>query len=112
MSRTFMEAYSQALAEATLKVKEHDEDGENQVVPIEQMFPHGPQDGLFVVWMKVGRALGYERAHNIEKVREELVDIINYAAFTMAIIDHWREGNTDEHRSDSPISASRIGSSY
>lgn len=83
-TKSFDEAYREALSEAAAVVAAHSVDGENDVVPIEQVFPHGDQDIMFMVYMKACRAIGYQKAGNAKKVRDEAVDMINYAAFLIA----------------------------
>lgn len=85
-SEEFLSTYGQAMKDAQKIVDEHSNDGENDVVSIEQMFPHGPQDASFVLFQKISRILGYEKAGNSQKVLEEAYDIINYGAFLVALL--------------------------
>ena len=77
----FFKAYIEALEYAKEAVISHTRDGENEYTSIVKMFPHGVQDLLFVVYTKACRALGYEKRGMVEKVLEEMRDIVNYAAF-------------------------------
>ena len=81
----FLHFYSQAFESAQRVVKEHSEDGENEIFSIPQMYPNGGSDILFMMFHKVTRALGYNRAGNYSKVLEEVLDILNYAAFYFAL---------------------------
>jgi len=81
----FLQLYSQAFESAQRIVKEHSEDGENEIFSIPQMYPNGRQDLLFMLFHKVTRALGYDRAKNHSKALEEVLDILNYAAFYFAL---------------------------
>lgn len=83
----FLERFHEALEEARSEVDRHTEDGENEVVSLPEMFPHGTTDITFMLFTKICRILGYERANNFDKVRDEAVDIINYAAFLIAYLD-------------------------
>lgn len=76
---------------ATEIITQHTAEGENDLVSLDQMFPHGIQDILFVIWQKTGRALGYEHAGNFEGVARELPDIINYAGFGLALLNSVQE---------------------
>lgn len=67
-------------------VGKHTQDGENAVIPVSQMFPHGAQDTLFLVYMKICRSLGYYQRGLPYKVLEELADIVNYAAFSSVLL--------------------------
>lgn len=83
----FFTHYEEALKRAEEIVSDHTSEGENKVVPIEKMFPHGAQDTLFLVYMKACRSIGYEEAGSLDAVRREMYDIINYAAFTLALLE-------------------------
>lgn len=85
-SEEFLFIYRQAMKDAQGIVGQHTDDGENQVVSIEQMFPHGSQDANFILFQKISRILGYEKAGNAKKVLEEAYDIINYGAFLVALL--------------------------
>lgn len=80
----FLEAYHKALQDVQKIVDDHSKDGENEVFSIDQMYPHGIQDILFMIYHKVTRILGYHAKGNHLKVIEELQDVINYAGFGIA----------------------------
>lgn len=61
--------------------------GQNSKTPIRQMFPSGYRDTSFLVYMKAARVLGKLEVRNLQSARDELLDIINYAAFTIVMID-------------------------
>jgi len=80
----FLEMYKKALQDAQQIVEDHSNDGENEVFSIDQMYPHGIQDILFMIYHKVTRILGYHKKGNHLKVVDELQDVINYAGFGLA----------------------------
>ncbi len=84
----FQELFKKALREAEELVSMRNY--RNAHTPIEKMFPHKTQDLTFMLTMKVSRILGAETLPEPERtkmVREEAIDILNYAAFLVALID-------------------------
>ena len=59
----------------------------NDITSTDGMFPHGSQDVTFMCHMKIARALGYEKAENWLRMEDELLDLINYGAFALVLLD-------------------------
>jgi hypothetical protein len=83
----FLGAYSRALAHALAIVRKRELEGENTIVPLPDMFPHGTSDLTFMLHTKVSRILGYEAAGDLDRTRGEVYDLINYAGFLIAMMD-------------------------
>lgn len=83
----FMLKYEKVFESARSRVREQKALGENLFIPLPMMFPHGVQDPLFLTYTKACRAIGYLRARNLKKVKEELIDIINYANFAAILVE-------------------------
>lgn len=64
----------------------HEGDGENDIIPMSKMFPHGAQDLVYEIYKKVCRMLGYEKHGNLTKVYDEAQDVLNYCAFLLTIL--------------------------
>lgn len=80
-----LKRYPSVLEEAAALIQARED--RNRFLSLENMFPHGPQDLTFVVWMKAARILGLEAAGRLKEVREEALDVLNYAAFLVGLID-------------------------
>jgi len=80
----FLPQLAKEVHEALSIITEHQNDGENQFLPITGMFPDGAQDLLYEIFKKVVRARGYLKKGVTTKVRMELQDILNYAGFALA----------------------------
>lgn len=94
-SQEFLQMSERELSKAWQIVISHDQDGENEIVPLSKMFPHGAPDAMFLIYMKISRALGYYTQPSLRhKVYEELQDILNYAAFTLTLLQIESEGET------------------
>lgn len=80
-----LQAYQYVMTEAkeTVLSRQH----RNDVIPLRDMFPHGVQDLSFMLHMKTSRLLGEEANGDWAKVRDEAIDICNYAAFLVAYMD-------------------------
>jgi hypothetical protein len=99
----FLDCYHRALLEAVEVVDRKESEGRNQIISLPAMFPHGASDCVFMIYMKIARSLGYDSSHNRITLREELLDIINYAGFAIALLD----GETNENCTNPSDSASR-----
>lgn len=84
---SFLASYHAALEECREIVAQHSDDGENDLISLWQMFPHGSQDILFMIFTKACRALGYAAKGNLIKVADEARDIVNYGAFLVVFIE-------------------------
>lgn len=82
-------------------VLDHTEDGENDIRPISQDYPHGMADLLYELNKKIGRALGYDNRGTLQKVLAELQDIVNYALFGLSIDFTGDSNASDRHPTDS-----------
>lgn len=88
MTPEIEQAYKRALDRAEEIFAQRDATGRNAVVPLERMFPHGPQDLTFMLYNKASRCLGLAATPGgREKLIEESVDIINYAAFLIMMLE-------------------------
>ena len=110
---TFEDQLTNVFHEALKKVKDHTEDGENSLQGPLDMYPHGIlQDLAFMVYHKASRAIAYgshiyppfndlseKELRSIACMRDDLVDIINYAAFLIIGID----GIVEENKCSSPF---------
>ena len=83
----FLARYQAALDHAEKIVHDHDLRGENLVMPLPSTFPHGPPDLTFMLFNKICRVLGYEENGKLDLVKSEAYDIINYAAFLVALLE-------------------------
>lgn len=83
---TFIDRAHDEIGLAWAIVQEHSEAGENEIVSIEKMLPHGSQDLVYEVFKKACRMVGYDKKQNPLKVYQEAQDIINYCAFLLALI--------------------------
>jgi len=83
---SFVEVVQEEIQECQKIIQIHSEAGENAVVPIEQMFPHGISDVTYTIFMKAARAIGYEISGDEDRVREEVRDIVNYCGFLLALL--------------------------
>ena len=72
---------------AVNRINEQAKLGENDFTSLPDMFPHGSQDAAFMVYTKACRALGYLKAGNLKKAKEEFLDIINYSAFGYILVE-------------------------
>lgn len=81
----FLDAYHKALSWAERRVDEQTEKGENAHTSIPDMFPHGFADLSFMIHTKAARLLGYEITEHYAESVEEARDLINYAAFYIAL---------------------------
>lgn len=82
----FLDVFEAEIFSAKEIVLTHLAEGENETVPMAQMYPHGVSDLTFMLYTKIGRVLGYERAGDLTKVYNEVQDILNYAGFLLAYI--------------------------
>jgi hypothetical protein len=87
----FLERYERALEQCRQLVSQRGSEGRNALISMSEMFPDGYKNIAFMLYMKSARALSESTINNEEKVIEELVDIINYAAFGLAWIQLNRE---------------------
>ena len=78
--------YLEALGKACDIVLERDSQGENESTPIEKSFLNGTPDLFSLIYLKIVRVNGRYKRGDRESIIEELLDIINYAAFAVAMI--------------------------
>jgi len=94
----FRERASQAIEEAHALVKERN--SYNTIVSLPDMFPHGVQDLTYELHKKSSRMLGLIQASVVlpvgdwdrckallQAARDHAIDMINYSAFTVALLD-------------------------
>ena len=85
----FMRLYKLQLFNAEQLVSTKAQLGRNNFVGLPDMFPHAEQSCVDIVYMKSARI---SNTDDLKTIREELVDIINYAAFGLALIQGEEEG--------------------
>lgn len=83
-TEAFLRMYEDVLSEAIEKVKERAAQGRNNIISLPRMFPRGTDDLTLQLYMKSSRIVG---ASDPTVLREEAIDIINYASFLVAMID-------------------------
>lgn len=64
--------------------------GRNDEVPVPDMFPRGAKDCVTMIYMKSCRIIA--EATEDKTIEEELIDILNYAAFGLTILEGERRG--------------------
>ena len=89
----FLEDANDELNRAWAIVGDHAKNGENNVVPVDQMFPHGSCDLTFMIFTKSARMVGYEKEGDFDKVYAEIQDIANYCGFALAMIKRENPGS-------------------
>ena len=81
--------YAQALGEASnIVLNRGAEEGRNLARDFWDTFPHGLSDMTFMVRDKADRILGAEAKNRLDIIRDNALDIINYAAFIVMWIDN------------------------
>jgi len=87
------EDYSRVMTEAVDIVKDRNAKGRNSVISFYAGFPHGSQDVSFELQRRVNRILGNEAVLGKAAVRrEDAIDLINYAAFYVMLLDREASG--------------------
>lgn len=83
------------LDEAYLIVVDRGEaEGRNKSRDFWETFPHGLSDMTFMVRDKADRVLGAEQLGRMDIIRDNALDIINYAAFIVMWIDRETRSET------------------
>ena len=85
------EDYLEVTREASAIIKDRDSKGRNANTSFYDGFPHGPQDVSFELKRRVARILGAEKVGDLITARGDAIDLINYAAFYVMMLD--RETN-------------------
>lgn len=95
-------SYESVLGECQAIVHDRDQQARNAYAPFFAQFPHGVQDVTFELHRRVARVLGAEKAvlngHHgafndpqaqalTTTMRGDLVDLVNYAAFAVLLLD-------------------------
>ena len=75
--------------EAAAIIRERDARGRNIEVGFYEGFPHGYADISFELWRRVARILGAEKVGSLTAARADALDLLNYAAFYVMILDRW-----------------------
>jgi hypothetical protein len=83
---SFIEVVQEEISECQKIIQIHTDAGENDIVAIDQMFPHKTADLAFMIFTKAARVVGYEMHGEMDKVRMEVQDIINYCGFLLAFL--------------------------
>ena len=82
-----LDHYNRVVDEARAIIVDRDQRGRNNVVPFYDGFPHGHVDVSFELSRRVGRILGAEKVGKLEVAREDALDLLNYAAFYVMLLD-------------------------
>lgn len=80
-------AYQEILREAESIIDDRTKKGRNAHSDFWAGFPHGPQDVTFELHRRVKRILGAEKIGDLETMRGDAIDLLNYAAFLILWID-------------------------
>ena len=75
--------------EAAAIIRERDARGRNTEVGFYEGFPHGYADISFELWRRVARILGAEKVGSLTAARADALDLLNYAAFYVMVLDRW-----------------------
>ncbi|WP_413935931.1 hypothetical protein [Nitrospira sp. BLG_1] len=81
------EDYLQVTREAIAIIKDRDEKGRNEETSFYAGFPHGSRDVSFELKRRVARILGAERRGMLTVARGDAIDLLNYAAFYVMMLD-------------------------
>lgn len=92
----FIDRFTVVLDEAAEIVNSRDRDGRNAAVSVKDQF-ESTEFVLGLIKMKEARARSYLAAGNFPKFKEELQDIINYAAFCI-VFEEEKQGAENERR--------------
>lgn len=84
-------AYTSVLEEATKIIEDRDAKGRNNVIPFYDGFPHGYADVSFEMSRRVGRILGAEKVKQLDVARADALDLLNYAAFYVMLLDRFED---------------------
>ena len=79
--------YDSVLGEAMKIVANRNQQGRNLAVEFYDGFPHGHADVSFELWRRVARILGAEKAEKLDTARADALDLLNYAAFYVMLLD-------------------------
>ena len=79
--------YDTVIHEAYAIISDRSAQGRNGAVGFYEGFPHGHTDISFELWRRVARILGAEKAGKMETARKDAVDLLNYAAFYVMVLD-------------------------
>ena len=83
--------YDSVLGEAMKIVANRNQQGRNLAVEFYDGFPHGHADVSFELWRRVARILGAEKAEKLDTARADALDLLNYAAFYVMLLDRHNE---------------------
>lgn len=93
--------YEAVSAEAKAICLDRDEKGRNDDTPFWAGWPHGHQDISFEMKRRVARILGAEHRGRLEIAREDALDLLNYAAFYVMLLDR-QQGQPSPYSDHSP----------
>ena len=79
--------YTDVTKEASEIIRDRDGKGRNDAVGFYEGYPHGHQDVSFELARRVGRVLGAEKAECLMVARADALDLLNYAAFYVMVLD-------------------------
>ena len=91
LASNYMAHYRYTLDEARLIVQDRHAKGRNAKTGFYNGFPHGSKDISFELSRRVNRILGAEIVATngaIASAREDALDLLNYAAFYVMMLDH------------------------
>ena len=83
--------YDSVLGEAMRIVVDRNQQGRNLAIEFYDGFPHGHADVSFELWRRVARILGAEKAEKLDTARADALDLLNYAAFYVMLLDRHNE---------------------
>lgn len=87
------EKYQQTMNEAMSIMQDRDDKGRNDQAGFYEQFPHGSPDLTFECYRRTLRILGAEKKGDLATMRGDAIDLVNYAAFLVMLID--KELSTD-----------------
>lgn len=79
--------YQKTIQEAMAIMADRDAKGRNDALDFYQQFPHGYQDLTFECHRRTIRILGAEKKGDLATMRGDAIDLVNYAAFLVMLID-------------------------
>lgn len=100
--------YDAVVSEARAIPLDRDAKGRNDETDFYTGFPHGHQDISFELKRRAVRILGAEQRGRLDVAREDALDLLNYAAFYVMVLDRERSASVLSLSSGS-VSASPVG---
>lgn len=100
------EDYLGVTKEASQIIKNRAEKGRDKQEGFYDQFPHGSADVSFELKRRVRRILGAEQIGQLSVAREDAIDLLNYAAFYVMLLDREVVGEVEyssmEERESNP----------